>query len=217
MIAVTVLALALLSGGSDSPNPYTVDSAGITLPAGQTFQDHGHVNLVTSAGGKGIHFEALNNQPSGKWIGEGFIPWSAFGLVSCDTVSWVQLSQFNEHYGEGGQPAVTVGPCPESPEVPERPADDSGEEFECDYWTYWSGTWVLEGGEWVEYRASSKVPTTANEREAHGCEEFPPALPLTQEVLPETGIDEVERGVLWLAAFLLVVAGVAFTLNRKEK
>lgn len=121
--AAALLALGVATpaqaGGSDSPTPYTVDSAGITLPTPDTFPDGGHVNLTTSQGGKGIHFESLNNQPSGQWIGQSFIPWSAFGLTDCDTVSWVQVSLYNEHYGEGGQESITVGNCgpPEEPEV----------------------------------------------------------------------------------------------------
>jgi len=109
------------AGGSDSPTPYTVNSEGITLPTGQTFPAHGHVNLTTSQGGKGIHFDPNNNQPGGQWIGQRFIPWSAFGLKECDTVSWVQVSLYNEHYGEGGQSPVTVGDCPPTEEPPPAP------------------------------------------------------------------------------------------------
>lgn len=112
------------SAGSDSPTPYTVDESGVTLPAGVVFPAHGHVNLTTSQGGKGVHFDPNNGHPGAAWIGAGFIPWSAFGLVGCDSVSWVQVHGFDEHYGEGGQPAVVVAPCgaPEPTEtpVPER-------------------------------------------------------------------------------------------------
>ena len=53
MIAAA-LALALVvvpMGGSDDPTPYTVDESGITLPAGVTFKDNGHVSLKTEPGG----------------------------------------------------------------------------------------------------------------------------------------------------------------------
>lgn len=116
VIAITALSAVLVltlgapafAGGSDSPTPYTVDETGITLPKDVYFEDNGHVNTNGSAGGKGIHFESLNNQPSGVWIGKSFLPWSAVGLKCGDVVTWVQLSQYNEHYGEGGQPPVTV-------------------------------------------------------------------------------------------------------------
>ena len=67
-----VVALAAPAGatGSDAPTPYTVGADGIHLPAGSTFSDNGHVNIKTTTGDYGIHFESLNNQPSGKWIGK---------------------------------------------------------------------------------------------------------------------------------------------------
>jgi LPXTG-motif cell wall-anchored protein len=106
------------AGGSDSPTPYSVSDAGVTLPGGETFQDNGHVNVKANQGNKGIHFESRNNQPSGQWIGKNFLPWSAFGYDT-DTVcvTWVQLSQYNEHFGEGGQKPVGKG-CETTPTEP---------------------------------------------------------------------------------------------------
>ena len=105
------------AGGSDAATPYTVSEAGITLPAGQVFQDNGHVNIRTTTGSYGIHFESLNNQPSGKWIGQSFLPWSAFGLdPAAVCVVWVQIAEFNEHFGEGGQAPVGAG-CSPAPSV----------------------------------------------------------------------------------------------------
>lgn len=98
------------AGGSDAPTPYQVTAQGITLPAGTTFPDGGHVNIRTTAGSYGIHFESLNNQPAGKWIGKSFLPWSAFGLDSATVcATWVQISIFGEHFGEGGQAPVGNG------------------------------------------------------------------------------------------------------------
>lgn len=115
-------ATAAHAGGSDSPPPYTVDNTGITLPAGVTFQDGGHVNIKLVDGTSlGIHFEALNNQPSGEWIGKSFLPWSAFG-VTAGCFSWVQVWLYNEHYGEAGQPPVCIGTPPVDPPV-EPPVD----------------------------------------------------------------------------------------------
>jgi len=130
LAAVTTLALALgmsvggagtafANGVSDGPTPYTVDTSGITLPDGATFPDGGHVNIKTSAGDKGLHFESLNwpaDHPKKKYIGESFLPWSAFGLEGSFCVTWVQVSMYNEHFGEGGQQAVCVGQ-PEEPPV----------------------------------------------------------------------------------------------------
>lgn len=118
MIAAALAAVLLVTpmSGSDAPTPYTVDAAGITLPAGVTFVDGGHINIRTTTGSYGIHFETLNNQPSGKWIGASFLPWSAFGLdASTVCVEWAQLAEFPEHFGEGGQTPVGAG-CTGAPE-----------------------------------------------------------------------------------------------------
>ena len=107
---LTISATTATAAGSDSPVPYTVDATGITLPTGQTFPDNGHVNVESNLGDKNIHFESQNDQPSGEWIGESFLPWSAFGYdTSKLCVSWVQIADFNEHFGEGGQEAVGAG------------------------------------------------------------------------------------------------------------
>jgi LPXTG-motif cell wall-anchored protein len=172
------------AGGSDSPTPYTVDSAGITLPSPDTFPDGGHVNLQTSAGGKGIHFESLNNQPSGQWIGQSFIPWSAFGLTDCDTVSWVQVSLYNEHFGEGGQSPVTVGNCapPEDdPPVEEPPV------------------------------TPEEPPVTPEEPEEPVTPPAPPAPP-AEDRLPATGADLMPFGLVGLA--LLVAGGAAIGVRK---
>lgn len=117
---------AAYAAGSDDPTPYTVADTGLTLPAGQTFVDGGHVNVRTNQGHRGMHFEALNNQPSGKWIGQNFLPWDAFGFDT-DTlcVEWVQVGEFNEHFGEGGQEPVGRG-C-ERGGVEEPGVEDPGE------------------------------------------------------------------------------------------
>lgn len=129
IIALTVaLGIALVptaahAGGSDAPTPYTVDAVGITLPAGVTFPDNGHVNIKTNLGDFGLHFESLNNQPSGQWIGQSHLPWSAFGLDPAKVcVIWVQVSMYNEHFGEGGQPPVGAG-CGAVPPPIDPPVD----------------------------------------------------------------------------------------------
>ncbi|MFC6325516.1 hypothetical protein ACFP59_06310, partial [Microbacterium koreense] len=116
-----------LAAGSDAPTPYTVGTSGITLPDGAVFTDGGHVNVRANQGNRGIHFESRNNQPSGAWIGESFLPWEAFGYdTESVCVEWVQIGDYDEHYGEGGQPPVGNGCEPEvpvDPEVPVEPVD----------------------------------------------------------------------------------------------
>lgn len=140
ILALSAIAFALTSmvspanasviGGSDSPTPYTVDSNGITLPSGYTFPDNGHVNIRSDKGNFNLHFEskcitrtdaecAGSRHAAAQFIGKSFIPWSAFWLNGTFCVSWVQISQFNEHFGEGGQSAVCVGvPNPEPTPTP---------------------------------------------------------------------------------------------------
>ena len=129
---MTLLCAALLTptaamAGSDSPTPYTVTAEGITLPDGVTFPAHGHVNWKTSWAQHGVHFDPNNNQPGGKYIGKSFIP---FNLEPGECVTWIQVSLYNEHFGEGGQepicrPAVaepTPEPIPEpAPEPSSTP------------------------------------------------------------------------------------------------
>lgn len=131
IVVTTVAAVALLlvgpaaMAGSDSPTPYTVDQTGITLPAGRTFQDNGHVNIRWTGGATGLHFEAKcatrtdaecagARHDAAQFIGASSIPWTAFGIPTDACVTWVQISDFQEHYGEGGQPPIclTEDPCP---------------------------------------------------------------------------------------------------------
>ena len=168
------------ANGSDAPTPYTVDSQGVTLPAGTTFPAHGHVNINGSAGGAGIHFDPNNGHPGGQWIGQSFIPWSAFGLECGDTVTWVQVSLYNEHYGEGGQPTVSVYCEPSDPpaEPPVKPepmvTTDTKTVKDCDaqiittVLTTTTTDWVLVDNVWVEGEpvvtvTSSEAPTTADD------------------------------------------------------
>ena len=131
-LAGVMFALPANAAGSDSPVPYTVDGNGITLPNGDTFKAHGHVNIKYTSGNSnnvesaGIHFDPNNNHPGGVWIGKTNIPWSAFGLPEKEhgetknfCVTWVQIDGYNQHFGEGGQaPFCSDGnPTPEEPET----------------------------------------------------------------------------------------------------
>lgn len=142
IIAMFVVALAFSvpaqASGSDSPTPYTVNENGVTLPAGDTFKAHGHVNIRYVVNGdhteksKGIHFDPNNNHPGGAWIGESTIPWSAFDIKPkrfC--VTWVQVHGYNQHFGGGGQEPVCVG-GKKPPVDPNEPADGKKVEI-CHY------------------------------------------------------------------------------------
>lgn len=110
------------AGGSNDPTPYTVSEQGITLPEGTVFPAHGHVNIRDTAGKTyGIHFDPNNGHPGGVWIGQNSIPWSAFGNDLC--VEWVQISLYNEHYGEGGQPPIGPG-CAVEPQPTVTPTEE---------------------------------------------------------------------------------------------
>jgi hypothetical protein len=128
--AATTLVLlpvsAAVAGGSDAPVPYDVSPDGLTLPAGNTFGDNEHVNIRYAVDGveksAGVHFESLNDQPSGQFIGQDFLPWSY--LIDDDDycITWVQVSVFDEHFGEGGQdPVCTTDPEPEPTPEPTDP------------------------------------------------------------------------------------------------
>lgn len=135
-VPVALLTTAILAatpaiafaGGSDDPTPYTVTAEGVTLPAGATYVDGGHVNYRATAldgtGSKsfGTHFESLNNQPSGRYIGTSFYDFSGATAAFPDgyCVTWVQVAEYNEHFGEGGQkPLCTIdATTPEKPGTP---------------------------------------------------------------------------------------------------
>lgn len=121
--AAALFALALtgiaaspaLAAGSDSPIPYTVSADGLTLASGDVFPDGGHVNIrYTDAAGTAhsadVHFESLNAQPSGAFIARSYLPWSYLIAGSSYCITWVQVSLYDEHFGEGGQtPVCTTG------------------------------------------------------------------------------------------------------------
>ena len=118
-IALALLpAGAAVAGGSDAPTPYVVTAEGVTLPPGETFPAHGHVNWRTSWAQHSIHFDPNNGQPGGKYIGQNFLP---FNLEPGECVIWVQVSLYNEHFGEGGQQPVCKPKVEVPPEVVKPP------------------------------------------------------------------------------------------------
>lgn len=124
-ITLLVAAFALLlaptavsAAGSDSPVPYSMDVEGLTLPGTSTHPANGHVNIKYLSGGveksAGIHMDPNNNQPGGHWIGRSFIPWTAFA-ADIECITWVQVSGYNEHFGEGGQEPLCLTKPPVAP------------------------------------------------------------------------------------------------------
>ncbi|GCE78491.1 hypothetical protein [Cellulomonas biazotea] len=126
-------AAAAHAGGSDDPTPYTVTAEGLTLPAGRTFVEHDHVNVRYVVDGETrsamLHVQAATAQ--GAFAGRGDVRWSELGLPERYCVTWVEVSGYNEHFGEGGQrpvctsdttppprTAVPVAPIPAEPATP---------------------------------------------------------------------------------------------------
>jgi len=119
-ILALLLAAPAAQASSDSPTPYLVTTEGVQLPAGDTFEANGHVNVRFYAPddnvqrSAGLHFDPNNGHPGGQWIGKSFIPWSAFGIEDGSEIRWVQVHGYNEHFGEGGQKPIPVTPKPEA-------------------------------------------------------------------------------------------------------
>src|SRR5690625_5092867 len=134
--------------GSDGATPYQVTTVGVHLPAGDTFPAGGHINVRYFDGDRiqrtaGVHFEgkcidrtdaecAGDRHEHAQFIGESFIPWSAFGITEGSRITWVQVHGYNQHFGEGGQKPVPVGPKPE-PGSEARVVEDTEERetFQC--------------------------------------------------------------------------------------
>lgn len=133
MLAGFVAINAPAQAGSDSPTPYTVSADGITLPAGTVFPAHGHVNWRTTWAQHGIHLDPNNGHHGAKYIGASFIP---FNLEPGECITWVQVSLYDEHYGEGGQAPICRDAETEPPAEPEpTPTTPTPEPTEEPTWT----------------------------------------------------------------------------------
>ncbi len=142
LLGATALAAALIlvpsaahAAGSDSPTPYTVTAQTLTLPAGTTFEANGHINYrVTQLDGTGeksfnVHESVPHNGqwPQARYVGTSVYTWTdhpSFAASFPDgyCITWVQVSLYNEHFGEGGQAPVctttpVVDPDPTTPVV----------------------------------------------------------------------------------------------------
>lgn len=116
-------AAAATAGGSDDPTPYTVTADGLTLPEGRTFVENDHVNVRYVVDGvtlsAQLHVQAATAQ--GSFAGRSDVRWSELGLPAEHCVTWVQVSGFNEHFGEGGQRPVCSAAPPVQTAVPVAP------------------------------------------------------------------------------------------------
>lgn len=175
MVATGVSLSATAAGGSGDPTPYTVTAQGVTLPTGVTFPSDGHVNYTaTKLDGTGllsfgVHFDPNNKQPGGRFIGQAFFPFSNVGAddkydaVTSSAASafpngycitWVQVSMYNEHFGEGGQSPICTDNTVKSTGLylykkldASKPAswENSGKQTRIATWDGWSFATVYPG------------------------------------------------------------------------
>lgn len=136
------VSLTATAAGSGDPTPYTVTAQGVTLPTGVTFPASGHVNYKatkldhTGEQSFGVQFDPNNKQPGGRFIGQAFFPFSSvpadgdYGAVTSSAASvfpggycitWVQVSMYNEHFGEGGQSPICTTTTVEKPSCVSSP------------------------------------------------------------------------------------------------
>jgi len=167
LAAIALIAFALVSAtalpasaaGSDGPIPYTVTASGLTLAAGDTFPDGGHVNIrYTDSRGAAqsasVHFESQNNQPSGAFIDTSYLPWSYLISSPSYCITWVQVSLYEEHFGEGGQAPV----CSSMPTVVTGQA--KFETLTCDPASRnWVSLPAVDGGVWTFAGSSLPIGT----------------------------------------------------------
>lgn len=136
LLGITLMCFTIAGSAAataEPMGPYIVTEAGITLPEGATFPDGGHVNVNSEPNAWNMHFEAkcidrTDYECAGKihddaqYIGASFIPWSAFGLTGKFCVTWVQVANYDYHFGENGEDPLCIGEPPiEEPPVIEEP------------------------------------------------------------------------------------------------
>lgn len=174
-MVATGVSLSASAAGSGDPTPYVVTAQGVTLPAGVIFPSSGHVNYKatrldhTGERSFGVHFDPNNKQPGGRFIGQAFFPFSNigaddnYGAVTSSAanafpdgycITWVQVSMYNEHFGEGGQnPICTVNTVKSTALYlykkldASKPAawENSGKQTRIATWDGWSFATVYPG------------------------------------------------------------------------
>jgi hypothetical protein len=132
LVAVAVFFTASSAAHAEEV-PFVVSAEGVTLPAGQTFPDGGHVNIQASQSHTDLHFEAkciarVDAECAGalhdaaQYIGTSFIPWSAFGLTGEFCVPWVQVAGIDKHFGDAGETPICTGGTPSTTEPSPSPS-----------------------------------------------------------------------------------------------
>lgn len=134
MLVALTLSIAWLVAGMrpaaatehDDEVRYTVTAEGITLPAGQVFEAHGHVNWHTTWAQHHVHFDPNNNQPGGAYIGKSFLP---FNLEPGECVKWTQVHGFRYHFDAKKEEREICKPkTPPTPEPTPEPTEPPTEE-----------------------------------------------------------------------------------------
>jgi hypothetical protein len=209
-------AAAAPPGGSDGPVPYTVTAEGLTLPNGAAFADGGHVNVrYTAAGAErsaGIHFETRNDQPSGRYVGEPFLPWGELIDDPSFCITWVQVAEYDEHFGEGDQkPVCTDDQTAPTPSAAPKPsATPTSSATATPSATTQPGTEPSPSGTGVE---PSPVPSASADGAATPSAVATPAS--DEDVLAATGSMAVPVTIF---AGLLIAAGVVLlVMGRRVK
>ncbi|MDM7854604.1 hypothetical protein [Cellulomonas alba] len=111
LLLVPAAASAAHAHGSDDPTPYRVTSSGIELPAGATLGDDADVNVRWTRANV-THAASLHTGHAGdsghRWASAHTVTWAELGVPTGACVTWVQVSGYDEHFGEGGQKPVSV-------------------------------------------------------------------------------------------------------------
>ena len=125
------------AGASDGPVPYAVTAEGLTLAPGDTFANHDHVNVQYThhgrTGSANLHIEGTRS--TGGLIGKSAVRWDTVGIPANSCITWVQVSKYEEHFGEGGQKPVCSTTCRPTPQ-PSSPPQPSPSPQPTSYPTY---------------------------------------------------------------------------------
>ena len=133
-VVAGVLSVLLFAQPAHAIAPtFSVQSDGLHLLNGETFQDAYHVNLKLEgiAEQRNMHIEAkcltktdhecaavrhyqvgLTLHEEALFIGKDFLPWSALGIKPGQCIEWVQVAGHNYHFGENGEAPVCVPTTP---------------------------------------------------------------------------------------------------------
>lgn len=130
-----ILLPATAATAQETTAPYRVSAEGILLVNGTNFPDGGHVNIHTTAPHTDLHFEAKCIErtdaecagalhDAAQYIGKNFIPWSAFGLGAGDCITWVQVADYNYHFGAQEEEPVCIPLPPTEPPTTTPPTTE---------------------------------------------------------------------------------------------